>query len=308
MRKPKQLLYIVVLATSSLLAACSTTSTPVRYNTSSLAGLQSMHRQYISAANSVASAGIRRTAIRETALTLGAQAALAVRAKKIDAVLLAQARRLDKTFDFNMLMLPQNVVPPVLLEGRSTLNLADEDTIRLSDRTYKILHQARFATTSPQWRDYLWMDYEQPEQPDNTLLPKNAQEQAMWNYYIAEGWKNGIHQCNSIFADNLARLTEDFKGMVLYRKLLAQRMVSRPFVAKLDLGVTGDATQVNINDQLLRITALPELQLNSKLWKAAVSKDNTVYPAQALPGDRPINHTSPNLMINTNNWQTPPRH
>ena len=55
--------------------------------------------------------------------------------------------------------------------------------------------------------------------------------------------------------------------MVLYRKMLAQDMVSAPFVAKADLGVTGDAKEMRIDDRILRITAHSQLQTDSSKWQ-----------------------------------------
>ncbi len=56
--------------------------------------------------------------------------------------------------------------------------------------------------------------------------------------------------------------------MILYRKLLAQNIVSPPFVSRADLGITGGGDRLRINDQVLRITAVSELKPNSKVWKA----------------------------------------
>ena len=81
-----------------------------------------------------------------------------------------------------------------------------------------------------------------------------------------------------IFTDNLARLKRDYAGMVLYKKLLAQHMVSAPFVARTELGVTGGGSDMRINDQVLRITALPSLQSNSRKWKAIPVAHPTAPP------------------------------
>lgn len=219
---------------------------------------------------------IREMAIQETALSLGAQAGLAWRAKFIDEELTQEARTLDAVFDFNALTLSHNILPPVLLEGRNTFNLADEHSIRVSDRTYKIAKQARFITTPPNWRQYLWMDYKKPDRPNITLLPKSKEEKEAWMGCIRKGWKDGVEQANIILEENVARLKEDFGGMILYRKLLAMNMVSAPFVSQADLGVTGDANQIHIDDRVLRIAALPALNTNSKAWRATVNKDDSV--------------------------------
>ena len=61
--------------------------------------------------------------------------------------------------------------------------------------------------------------------------------------------------------------------MILYRKLLAMNMVSPPYVSNTELGVTGDGDEIRIDDRVLRITALPALNINSNEWRAAVAKD-----------------------------------
>ncbi|WP_419419300.1 type IV secretion system DotC family protein [Legionella sp. D16C41] len=217
--------------------------------------------------------GMRAMALSEIALSLGAQAGLACRANTINKRLAREARTLDAVFDFNSLILDHNILPPVLLEGRNTLNLADTQTIRISDRTYKIAKQARFVTTPPNWREYLWMDYKQPEPPNLNMLPKTKAERKVWKTCVARGWRNGIEQANIILEEGIARIKEDYTGMILYRKLLAMNMVSAPFVASTELGVTGDASEIHIDDRVLRITALPGLNVNSNEWRAAVAKD-----------------------------------
>ena len=258
---------------SALLVACSSSRTNLG-DTGSLAGIQSMAKgKYSRNQKNQKMSKIREMALKETALSLGAQGGLAWRAKLIDQELTKQARNLDTIYDFNSLVLEHNILPPVLLEGRNTLNLADAQSIRISDRTYKVAKQAHFVTTPPTWRQYLWMDYQKPEAPNVTLLPKTKAERTLWCIYTAKGWKNGIEQANIILEESIARVKEDFGGMILYRKLLAMNIVSPPYVSHTDLGVTGDGTEIHIDDRVLRITALPALNINSSEWKAAVAKD-----------------------------------
>lgn len=261
----------ISLSAIAILVACSS---PMQMgNTDSLAGLQQMAGSSGRSRGTVSTGKIREMALKETALSLGAQSALAWRAKYIDEQLVQQARNLDAIYDFNALILKHNVLPPVLLEGRNTLNLADTQTIRISDRTYKVSKQARFITTPPNWRQYLWMDYKKPEYPNATLLPRTREERLIWCHYVDKGWNQGIEQANTILEESIARIKEDFAGMILYRKLLAMNMVSPPFVSHTDLGVTGDGDEIRIDDRVLRITALPALNVNSNEWRAAVEKD-----------------------------------
>lgn len=233
--------------------------------------------------------GIRLVALKQAARGTGAQAGLAWRAKQINSVLIAQKYKLNQIFNFNYLMLPRNVLPPVLTEGHNLLNLADDENIRISDVEYQIVYPPRFVTAPPTWRDYIWMNYKKPEIPNATLLPKTSDESKVWNHYIKIGWNEGVVQANEIFIANLNRLTRDFNGMIIYRKLYAQNMVSAPFVSEADLGVTGDANDIKINDAVLRITSTSELKPNSKKWKPVITgKEKEDNYGEPNPNDESI--------------------
>lgn len=270
-------------------------------DTDSLAGLKSMaNLKKTSFGTSESMNKIRETALKETALSIGAQAGLAAEAKIIDAALTRQSRTLDAIYNFNALIIEPNILPPVLLEGRQILNLSDAQTIRLSDRTYKVSKQARFVTTPPTWRQYLWMDYQKPDMPNVTLLPKTKEERALWQFYVEKGWHKGGEQADTILQESIARIKEDFSGMVLYRKLLAMNMVSAPYVSHTDLGVTGDASEIHIDDQVLRITALPALNTNSQDWKAALATEQQVIEKlDALEKEVKANH----IALNQPGWR-----
>jgi len=301
---PKFILKLIVICIALQLAGCASYlhRNKVRVgDTSSLAGLQAMATIKNSRKRNAHNMGrIREMGLKEIALSLGAQSGLAWRADFINRELTKNARRLDAVYDFNALVLEHNILPPVLLEGRNTLNLADTQTIRISDRMYKVYKQAHFITTPPNWRQYLWMDYKKPEVPHISLLPKTKQERQLWCNYVDRGWKNGIEQANTILAESVARLKEDYTGMILYRKLYAMNMVSPPYVSHTDLGVTGDATEIHIDDRVLRITALPALNINSNEWRAAVAKDeNALEQFKNMEKLAQANQ----IVITSKNWQ-----
>ncbi len=229
--------------------------------------------QKLSFSNSKQMGAIRVQGLRDTALSVGARGGLAWRAAQINSILLQHENMLYRLFNFNAMLLEKNVLPPVLLEGRNTLSLGGTDTIRIADRTYQILSQAKFVTAAPNWRDYLWLSYTAPESPDRTLLPKNREERLIWKKYIEEGWRAGIQQAELIFKENIARLKRDYEGMIRYRTLLAQNMVSPPYVAQLDMGITGGGSDLTVNDRVLRITAFPTLQNNGQDWKTEIIPD-----------------------------------
>jgi len=247
------------------LAGCATQRS---FDTTNLNDLRNLSQQATLAGKPTGSK-IRIGALKNTALSIGAQGGLANRAKQIDKILLCNARNLTNTYDFNNLILDKNVLPPVLEYSEQSLNLASPDIIRVSDNIYKIIKQAHFVTTAPIWRDYLWLNYKKPDLPDSTLLPRDKRERAIWKEYINIGWKNGMKQADTICANGLAKLKRDFQGMMLYRKLLSQNMISKPFVAEANIGVTSnvDRSEIRVNDRILRITAIPKLNPNSKQWR-----------------------------------------
>lgn len=235
-------------------------------NNCNLESLRSLSHRF----NKVPGGAIRAQQLRETALSVGARGGLAWRACQINKVLVKHENLLQRLFNFNAMLLDKNVLPPVLIEGRNTLNLAGCDIIRISDRTFQIASQARFVTAPPTWRDYLWMAYGTPETPDRTLLPRTRDDRCVWKRFIDEGWRAGIQQADLIFSESIGRLKRDFEGMIRYRVLLAQNMVSPPFVAELDMGVTGGGSNLTVNDRLLRITAFPTLRADSQNWKTEI--------------------------------------
>jgi len=265
----------IIASLAVLLSGCASSHYRPAGNVNSLQGLQEMNAPGVleRRASSIGSTGIRYMAIKETALSLGARAALAWRSKQIDEVLTEDATVLNAAYNFYGLMLPHDILPPVLQEAQDTLNLASPDTLRLASQVYKIKSQARFVTAPPTWRDYLWMGYPVPERPNSTLLPENAAEQSVWNQYATEGWNNGIVQADNIFSSNLASLNQDYKGMIIYLRLYQENMVTAPFVAKTNLGITGNGSQMSINDRVLRITALPQLNLRGDTWKPILVPD-----------------------------------
>jgi defect-in-organelle-trafficking protein DotC len=214
---------------------------------------------------------IRMEALKDTARSLGARSGLAYRGEEINASLYEEEKQLDGIFGFHALLLGDNILPPVLVESRDSLTVASPNVLRVADRNYKIIKQARFVTLAPTWRDYLLMDDTRPPLPDESLWPKTDEEREIWADYVEMGWFEGIEQADHIYTDNLARLKRDYQGMIRYRMLLAQNMVSAPQVAHRELGVTGGGEELAINDRTLTIEALPALRADSKTWDPALT-------------------------------------
>ncbi len=220
--------------------------------------------------NSEDLAELRNEALKQEARAYGAQTSLALHAKNINEILTKNCRYLDHIFNFSYLMLEHRVLPPVLQEGQNLLNLADDAALRIADHEYQIVAPARFVTTPPNWRDYLWMNYKVPEKLNSLFTPKNNTEAAIWKEYYAKGIEDGTTQAEQIFSVNLSHLVRDYSGMILYRKLRSKKMISAPMISKLELGVTGNATDLHLNDRILRITSSAALQTDASKWQPII--------------------------------------
>ena len=261
--RTKNLWALNIIGIFFALLLCSWSSKNISKEQSSLKTIPKSNQSF--AVNS-----LRVQALRDTALSIGARGGLSWRTKHIHTVLSNYEKNLDRIFNFYALLVEESVLPPVLHEARNALSLTGPDIIRIADRNYKIIHQARFITSPPNWREYIWKSFEPPEMPDKSLLPKNKVEQDIWNKYIDQGWTEGVKQADLIFKENLNILTRDFNGMILYRKLLAQQMVTPPFVSSIELGITGDRNNLTVNDRILKITAFPSLQTDGSQWKTEI--------------------------------------
>lgn len=258
-----------------MLSACAQQSNFYDIDTTNLKQLENARYNPLNRSSKrIEMSRMRVTVLQDVGMSTGAQGGLAWASQELNCRMNEDRKYLDSIFNFSGMMLSHGVLPPVLEEGDFTLNLADPDTIRVADRTYRIIKQARFATTPPNWREYLWLNYMKPSPPHRTLLPKNYEEQKIWSRAVRIGWQKGIEQGYNIFQQNLARLKRDYRGMIIYRKLLQEKMISQPFVARTELGVTGNGTDMRINDQVLRIVEHPQLRTNSKDWHAIVVKQN----------------------------------
>ena len=219
---------------------------------------------------------VREDAIREAAFSYGARGGLAWRTYEIRAELDKRARSLDKIYDFRQLLIPAPsgllIEPPIIDEQINALLIqGDGQQAAVSDRIYNIINNARIVSTARTWRTYLERDWggEEIEPPPDILRPENDKERRLWKERVAEGWEAGKQQADEIFTDDLNVLMADFQGMVRYRMLLAQGMISPPYALQVDRGVTGGGEQMRVGDRAVQITGVPELITGSEQWQPA---------------------------------------
>ncbi|MDD5585655.1 MAG: type IV secretory system conjugative DNA transfer family protein [Alphaproteobacteria bacterium] len=217
---------------------------------------------------------IRGDALREAALSYGARGGLAHRTFEIQRRLAEQATSLSRVFDFTRLLIagPSNLLiePPIVSEAqRAVIVNGGGQEAAVADRVYRINRVARIVTAARNWRLYMERDWGRVDPPPGLLLPKDAEERKQWRQWINEGWTAGVQQAEETFEADLDRLTNDFVGMVRYRELLAQGMISPPYALAQDRGVTGGGSEMRVGDRGLMITGPSSLIPRSERWTTA---------------------------------------
>ena len=204
---------------------------------------------------------LRPQAIHEAAHMVTLQTAIAWRYKHLLDAVYAHAPIMDAAFNFGPLMMTQGdalIMPPVLARAGASLRIEDEGTATAASTSFELLQKAKYVSVAPHWRTYLMADgFPEPELPNPAVLPKNSKERAIWRAAVREAWAQGLTEADQIFQDNLARMTRDYRGVLLYHLLTAQHLMSRVRTARADMGlhISSKGTRLNIGQKVYRITA-----------------------------------------------------
>jgi defect-in-organelle-trafficking protein DotC len=217
---------------------------------------------------------IRADAIREAALSYGARGGLAHRTFEIQRRLAEYDTSMTKAFDFSRLLIaaPSGLLiePPIVSEAQQAVLVnSGGQAAAVADRIYRINRVARIVTASRNWHLYLERDWGRVDPPPAILLPKTDEEIFAWKSYVKQGWDAGVRQADDTFESDVDRLTNDFTGMIRYRELLAQGMISPPYALADDRGVTGGGSEMRVGDRGVTITGQSSLIPKSDAWTPA---------------------------------------
>lgn len=215
---------------------------------------------------------IRIEAQKEAAFSYGARGGLAWRTWHIRNEIETRSRYLDKVFDFRQLLVPAQsgllIEPPIVSEAMDAMLIDNRGMeAAVADRVLNINQNARITSAPRTWRSYLEREWGEVEPPPDILRPENKEEQIAWEENVKKGWEMGVNQADEIFQADLNKLVADYQGMVRYRKLLAQGMITPPAAMQVDRGVTGGGDQMRIGDRALSLTQLPQLQTGYQEWQ-----------------------------------------
>jgi defect-in-organelle-trafficking protein DotC len=133
---------------------------------------------------------------------------------------------LDQLFDFESLVSkngPVVMIPPVATQAGQAVRLKDSQTALGQDGSYSLISKARLATVKPDWRHYLLKIPQGPGEIHETLKPKGFKELQRWRKQFDRGWAQGLAQADRLFASNVATLSRDYVGMMIFKRLILER-------------------------------------------------------------------------------------
>jgi defect-in-organelle-trafficking protein DotC len=174
---------------------------------------------------------LRERAQKELALSSGVQAGARWRYQRIlDEIVLPREGLLDDLFDFGPLVTVKDglvLIPPAAVQAGPALRLSGDREASGQDGSYRLLSPARLSSVKPDWRHYLMRPPKGPGPVPGPLAPSGAAEASGWRREVDRGWRLGLAQGDRLFAANVAALGRDYLGLLIYRRLTAEKL-ARP--------------------------------------------------------------------------------
>jgi defect-in-organelle-trafficking protein DotC len=200
-------------------------------------------------------AQLRPEAIREAAFVVGTQAGVKWRYAQIVDLLRSREHTLDTVFDFTPLLLNGGrVLPPVIVSAEQAFRVDSPVSATSSDATYTILIPARLISAPPNWRSYLLREDPVIDTVHAAVLPWDSDEREIWRTAVLSGWKQGLRHADRVFEAGLNRLARDYRGMLRFKLLAQQGMVSVPELNEGRLGICVQDALLEVDQRVFRLT------------------------------------------------------
>ncbi|WP_281188471.1 type IV secretory system conjugative DNA transfer family protein [Vibrio harveyi] len=159
----------------------------------------------------------------------------------------------------------------VVDEVDSSVKTINDELIIAAGTRFKIRKYPRLAPSPPHWYDYLFkkenMDLSPPAK---SILPKNANERAMWKRAIDTGWERGVESARAEFRKRYQHLFADLIGITNYWYLVEIGMIT-----EVNVGTTNyylqhrkleDGEELTFNPTAIQINTQSEFVTKPELW------------------------------------------
>ena len=212
----------------------------------------------------------RQAAMRDAAFSFGMQSGLVRRAFELGEVLDRYERQLDRVYRFDRVLIEREgfqVLPPVVVE--TTQAFRREGGGRRAATARRVLRIERAAEVvgrAPRWRSYFERSWAAPRAPSAVLFPRTDEERELWREWVREGWAEGTVLAEEAFASDLDRLNRDFEGIVRWRVLEAQRIVTAPELEVTSRSVVGGGREMRVDEREITIEADARLNPIASDW------------------------------------------
>ena len=213
----------------------------------------------------------RQAAMRDAALGFGSQSGLVRRAFELGQVLDRHERQLDRVYRFDRVLIEREgfqVLPPVVVETTQAFRRGDKGRrAATARRVLRIERPAEVVGRAPRWRSYFERAWEAPRPPSAVLFPRTKEERELWRKWVEEGWTEGTRLAEDIFWADLDRLNRDFEGVVRWRVLEAQRMVTAPKFGLTRRAVVGGGREMRVDERKIAIEVDARLNPITEDWQ-----------------------------------------
>lgn len=212
----------------------------------------------------------RSRTMAEAASTLGFQEGFKYEYEKLLAEAESRSSEMERIFDFRRLLIDGKVLPPVIRWSGPLMELHSDTDATQVDAQYRIEAPARLVMSPPSFRDYLQTSTE-VLQPANEILPDNSAERSLWKEEALAGWNEGVAHARTVMDLAFDRLISDYRGILRFKMLADQGLVSVPILARGDLGIQVGDDVLSVDQKVFRIT-LPASFKNAAAKKAKKKK------------------------------------
>lgn len=198
----------------------------------------------------------------------GAQAGLKSTIDTFQSAIGQMDHALATVYDFNTVLIGEGkVVPPIISMAKHVTHVNETaDEFSYVNTRYRIRSQAKFRHTPLSFHQYMLMPSQDVKPPSIYSIPLNEVELTYWANGVYAGWSRGKRLAEQEIDNAILKLKLDWIGMKRYEVLVKQNIIKAPLIRALDNDIEGGRESMDIGLRLLKITKLPEFELNSDLW------------------------------------------